>query len=159
MAKAQNLSVDLSRIVKEVGTRLDIFVEELSQDLMEETIKRTPVDTGNLRANWAAYKNNLPDGRQAVPIESASRGAGASKFPPPDPLLISRLNLVANSVKVGDTLFFANNAEYAAAVEFGRRDQPGRVPAAMVRSTVAMAPMIAQQTAQRIRRLREGRFT
>jgi len=154
-AQTQFSTVEVSKLAKEMKVRLDVFVREFAMDLSEEALKRTPVDTGNLRANWTAYKNFLPDGRSAVRLETSGRQAGASKFPPVSPLLISQVNTVANNLDAGDEFFFVNNAEYAAAVEFGRSDQPNRVPAGMVRNTVAMAPQIADQTAKRIKRLRE----
>ena len=72
-------------------------------DIFADTIRATPIDTGQLRNNW-----NTSVGQ---PNLSFSEGRGSSKLP--------QAKSVTESYELGEDIFFANAAPYAMAVEFG----------------------------------------
>ena len=72
-------------------------------DIFADTIRATPVDTGQLRNNW-----NTSIG---LPNLSFKKGRGKGK--------IGEARKVTNDYELGEDIFFANAAPYAMAVEFG----------------------------------------
>lgn len=124
---------DIQRFVELSKKKTEVFAIEFIQDLNEAVVWATPVDTGFLRGSWYAG------------IGTTLAGAG-----PPDPSgqgSVARMNLVAASIKLGDTYYAANGAKYAAAVEYGTKHMH---PRAYVRATLARADSIALRTAQRL---------
>jgi hypothetical protein len=84
------------------------------QDMAEEVIDNTPVDTGFLVANWQPSLE-APD----VSLLLGAYGNGYAE---------SRLGLVIAEIKAGDTFYFTNNAAYARRIEHGfvGKDSLGR---------------------------------
>ena len=95
----------------------------MGEEIGEEVVPATPVDTGFARANW------LP-GLNAPPVVTVTRndktGRGA----------ISRIAVVSRQFKAGDTLYITNNAPYIGALDAGSSPQAkkGFVKAAVARA-------------------------
>ena len=94
------------------GTALDLF---------GRIIKRTPVDTGRLRANWKASINTPSKEITGTKDKTGSKALKDSES-------------VVDRYDFGDSVFFINNLPYAEAIEDGHSDQR---PLGMVKVTVA----------------------
>lgn len=144
MATAFEAAIDA--FVAKAQRRVNGFCVEFVQDLNEEIVRATPVDTGFLRASWWGSIDS-PQIREAVK-GAGDKAAGGT---------VATLNLtVAGQPIAGHIYFLMNGAKYAMRVEYGfvGTDRLGRKynqgPRAFVRGTLARAGQIADATANRI---------
>lgn len=119
--------VQIAAWVAKAKARSREFCVEFVQDLNEEVVRATPVDTGFLRASWWSSIG--------TPIANAGGGS------------IAQMNLVAAAIVPGDVYYAMNGAAYASFVEYGTTKM---APRAFVRGTVARAANIADAAAQRV---------
>ena len=146
MRPPQQFALDVEKFTRQTKGRLEEFTVEFIQDLNEEIVLRTPVDTGFLRASWWSALNARP-GAGAAP---GNDKAGA--------LTVAKLNLTAASIRLGDTYFMTNGAAYAMRLEYGfvGKDSLGRSynqsPRGFVRAVLGRAQSIAAKTAARVGR-------
>lgn len=143
---ADDFEVAIGRFVEKANSRIQGFCIEFVQDINEEIIRATPVDTGFLRASWWGAIDS-PEIRAAVKGAEDKAGSGT----------VARLNLtVATDPVAGHAYFLMNGAKYAMRVEYGfvGTDKLGRrynqAPRAFVRGTLMRADQIAEATAIRI---------
>lgn len=130
---------DAERFARELGVSVDDFVRVVGQELTEEVIRATPVDTGFLRASWTAQLN-APSSQALMDRQSTV---------PPNP--IGEINLVFGAMDAGDVVYVTNGARYAYYVEYGTSRM---TPRAFVRNTLNRLSAITQQAAARIRNMR-----
>ena len=143
------IEFDASKVARRAKVQLDTAAREVLQDLALEVVKRTPVDTGFLRGNWQVSINVPPPSRLVDQGQAEVAYAGSNKFPPVAPQTVARVSSEMSRFDLGDTVYFFNNARYAAVIENGNAT---RRPRAMVRSAIANLDNIAQETITRIRR-------
>lgn len=124
---AETFDVQIARWVEKAKGRVREFCVEFVQDLNEEVVRATPVDTGFLRASWW--------GSIGAPVENAGGGS------------VAQMNLVATTIVPGDVYYVMNGAAYARFVEYGTARM---APRAFVRGTVARADAIAEAAARRV---------
>lgn len=136
-----DFTVNVEQWVAKSRGRMRSFALEFIQDINQAVVEATPVKTGFLRGSWWA-----------------TLGAGGEPGPP-DPsgsVSVSRMNLVAASLKLGDVYSAHNGAAYAARLEFGfeGKDSLGRqyhqAPRAFVRGTLDRAEEFAADAAARV---------
>jgi hypothetical protein len=142
---------DAGNVARRSKVKLETAAREVLQDLALEVVKRTPVDTGFLRGNWQVSVNVPPPSRLVDQGQAEVAYAGSSKFPPVAPQTVARVSSEMSRFDVGDTVYFFNNARYAAVIENGNAT---RRPRAMVRGAVANLPNIAERTIRRIKRIK-----
>lgn len=131
------VTVNMGDAIRKTGRRLETVALEFTQDLAETVVTRTPVDTGFLRGSWFV---SLGEDMATFAGEPDKSGA----------LTIGRVSMDIARANVGtDIINILNSAGYADHVENGTSRM---APRAMVRSTVADAPQIFQDTIRRIRR-------
>lgn len=136
------MRIDAAKIAERAQASVRATVSFIIQDIAEEVVAATPVKTGNLRASWVLGVNSVPSaGQTRTPIASGER------FPSVDPQTVDAISVNMADYQLGDTVFFVNFAAYAAHVEYGTSRTDG---AAMVRTTLARAGVIANQAADRI---------
>lgn len=143
---ADQFTIDISRWTEKVENNLDKFMLEFTQDLAEEVIKNTPVDTGFLRASWTA---NIGSPDTATRGRYAGAKGGGEAVNGGSALSEASTRITANllGVKGGDTVYYTNNAGYGAYVEFGTQFQAGQ---GFVRNAVNKAPTLARNVARRV---------
>lgn len=124
-----SFDVDISRFVKKAGDRIELFLEQFGQDLGEEVVRNTPVDTGFLRGSWTAGINTPGLEEGAIGADSTGR-------------IIANLQ----GIKAGDTLIINNTAEYAVYVEYGDHASAG-----FVRDAVNRAESIAANALRKVK--------
>lgn len=134
---SRNVQAEIQRFSDEVEIATEDFVQMLGQELTEEVIRATPVDTGFLRASWTAQINSPSQ-------EPLKENPGAGGTPP-----VAEINMVFGSMQPGDVVYVTNGARYAAYLEYGTRRFAGHQ--GFVRNTVNRLPQFVQQTAQRIK--------
>lgn len=132
-------SVDISKWAKKTEKNIDRFMLEFTQDLAEEVVTNTPVDTGFLRASWTATVN-IPD----ISTEGAQTGGNAEQA---SSQALTRMTANLIGVKGGDTVYYTNNANYGIFVEYGTSRFEGR---AFVRNAVSKAGTLAKNAARRV---------
>lgn len=88
-----------------VGTKLDALARVSCQDLSEEVIDNTRVDTGFLVGNWQPSLN-----APTLSVDETGTGNGYAQ---------SKMGLVIASLKAGDVYYYVNNAAYARRREHG----------------------------------------
>ena len=140
---------DVGNIARRSKVKLETAAREVLQDLALDVVKRTPVDTGFLRGNWQVSITAPPPSKLVDSGKPEAVYAGSSKFPAVAPQTVARVSSEISRLDIGDTLYFTNNARYAAVIENGNAN---RRPRAMVRSAIANLDNIAQETITRIRR-------
>ncbi|NBW08351.1 MAG: hypothetical protein EBR82_10020 [Caulobacteraceae bacterium] len=123
---------DMSDWVKRAKQKSERFYRAFCQDLNNEIITTTPIDTGFARNHWFTSINtpvafNLEKGQRANPEAQTAQ-------------------TVAN-LKVGDKFISGNNVAYILPLEYGHSQQ---APNGMVRIAIAKADQIAQATLMRI---------
>lgn len=89
--------------------------------IFSSVIKRTPVKTGALRANWQLGINEKPTGT----VTSGGKVYGSA---------IGPVKAGTDGAKIGDTLYLVNNLPYAQVIENGSSKQ---APHGMVKLAVA----------------------
>jgi hypothetical protein len=132
--KYNRKTIQLRDLAKHGRVSLETFAKEVTQELAEEVIKRTPVDTGFLRGSWFSALNTATGFFSGAADKGGRTTAGQVK------LKISQL-------KIGDTVYVLNGARYAAIVETGTSKQ---APNGFVRTTVNDARAIAERVARRL---------
>jgi hypothetical protein len=103
---------DLNKLAKELNADLGKVKRKVTLDLFTKIVRRTPVDTGRLRGNWAVGDGSPPQGtteNTGVPIPTAT----LSDFGP---------------------AYIVNNLPYAVRIEYGYSNQ---APSGMVRLALA----------------------
>lgn len=131
--------IDIQKWIKKVSDNVDNFMLEFTQDLAEEVVTNTPVDTGFLRASWTANTNS-PDLSSIGAETNGNEGAATTAS-------LSRITANLIGVQGGDIVYYTNNAEYGAHVEFGTSRQAGQ---GFVRDAVAKAETLANNAAKRV---------
>ena len=131
-----DFAADISKWVKKAKDRNDAFVAEFTQDVAEEVVRLSPVDTGFFRNAWVGEIGTpnldyLPDASQVSP-------SGVN----PD------IAIILSNARAGDVVYINNNAPYANRLEYGYSDQ---APNGMVRITVAKADSIARNALRKVK--------
>ncbi|SDJ34278.1 Bacteriophage HK97-gp10, putative tail-component [Bradyrhizobium sp. Rc2d] len=127
--------LEIANWVSRVKVDMDEAFRGLALEVARRIIERTPVESGNARGAWVAAVNGMPT---AGDPPDDTDGAAT----------LARIAAVIATAKVGDTIFIANNADYAHALEFGKSDQS---PGGMVRVTLMEAQAIAGQVVAKLR--------
>ena len=134
----ERFSADLAEFANTLGIELDKAIRKVSLDVFTGIVKKTPVDKGALRANWAIGVNKEVTKRpldKGVKLSAGAAESAAMKD-------VSHLS----KVKAGDRVIISNNMPYARVVEYGeiKGDGPKTVggyskqaPRGMVRVTLA----------------------
>lgn len=115
MSDARLFKMHLTEYANKFGVAMDALARQTAQELSENVVADTPVDTGFLRSSWQPALNGITAGQGSA----IAGGAAAAK-------VMASVGIVASDMKAGDTYFFTNNAEYALHVEFGTVNMAGR---------------------------------
>lgn len=106
----------LERRLKSVTKGLSKFVLSIERNIIDavatEVVLRTPVDTGYARGNWTPGINAPP----IAPVTTLDPAAVASP---------ARINSVATFLRLGDTFYITNNADYIGLLDRGYSPQAG----------------------------------
>ena len=104
----------LQRRLDRVATGLGNFVLSIERNIIEEVatevVERTPVETGFARGNWTPGLNAAP----LVPVTTLDPTAAASP---------ARINSLAQFLRLGDTFYITNNADYIGLLNAGYSPQ------------------------------------
>lgn len=106
--------------VQQTRARMGAVVKTATENVVEEIVSRTPVDTGFLRASLTASLDGPLPMRNALPAD-----AQPGMFDAP-----TGYSLVIEGAELGQTIWVTFTAAYASFVEYGTKVQN---PAAMVR--------------------------
>jgi len=114
------MELDLAKAADLIDVSVGLVLKKVVFDLGRGIIKRTPVDTGTARANWAATQGGTP----APPTRKFSGGKRAAG---------DQARGTMNQLVFGDpysSYFWSNSLPYIEALEFGHSTQ---APEGMVR--------------------------
>jgi hypothetical protein len=138
---SEQFSISIDKFVKKAQGNTDRFMLEFTQDIAENVVTKSPVDTGFFRSNWKANIGSVEIGPERKP-KDFNLGASAATSQ-------ALGNITANLIGVdgGDVVYITNNADYARKLEYGWSNQ---APEGMVRITIAKAPSIAREVLKRI---------
>lgn len=140
----RQFEIDIAAFVKKTEKKLDSFMLEFTQDLAEEVIKATPVDTGFLRGSWFANIGS-PDVNYLGSFKGPEGGKEAINGQPAMMQAINTITLKLKDVKAGHVIYYTNNVQYGPNVEFGSYRSSG-----FVRRTVARAKSIAEEALRKV---------
>lgn len=129
----ETFSIQFHQITDDIKGKIDRVVSEILQDLNEEIVRATPVDTGFLRGSWWASIGN-----PSVSGGAIDKSGG---------IAVARMNIVAAGVMPGQTYYAMNGAAYARYVEYGTSKM---APRSFVRQTMAKAVIIAELAIARV---------
>ena len=127
MSEGSNFSKNIRQWVEKTKSNGDKFVRNFCQDLFNEVIVKTPVDTGFARNHWFTSVNTATLG------DSSNSQAQAVQ--------------ALAGVKIGDVIYLSNNAAYIRRLEYGWSQQ---APNGMVRVALSRADVIAQDALRRM---------
>jgi hypothetical protein len=97
---------DIEKFARKVNTDSEKVFRGTSIAMFSSIVKRTPVDTGRLRANWQLDINRDPQEQ----LDKADKGGGST---------ITDGATTANRATTKDSIFIVNNLPYAQAIEDG----------------------------------------
>lgn len=121
--------------IEVIHTKMEKVMTNSAERLMKAIIKDTPVDTGQLRGNWQASLDTA--------INSPLIG---TVDPNGDPTIQKSFSAISN-YNIKSSIYFTNNLDYAARIEFGRYSK--KAPAGMMRINVRKFNGIVQDEARR----------
>ena len=110
-SNGEQFKLNISGFVKKSKLAPNVVLRKIAIDLFSNVIKRTPVDTGMLRANWQVGLGSAPEGTVAFSDKSGSRA-------------IQQVAAKAAQARWGTSIFLVNNLPYALVVEFGGYPDP-----------------------------------
>ena len=95
----------MAQVSEHLQEKMETHVRAKLLDIFTDTIMATPVDTGRLRNNWMTSLGMVDTGIRGGRGKGGASTKGAKEM--------------MGSFELGDTVFFANNLPYAAAIEDG----------------------------------------
>lgn len=126
---------DFAKILARAGDRADQVVRDVTLDVGEAIINRSPVDTGRFRGNWNYSAVTINTG-----TSSGADKTGASA--------IGKIQTGLTAWKPGETIYITNSLPYAQRLETGWSQQ---APAGMVRLTVMEFRQYVAKAAREVR--------
>lgn len=114
------MELDLAKAADLLDVSVGLVLKKVVFDLGRGIIKRTPVDTGTARANWAATQGSMPAPPTAT-FSGSKRAAG------------DQARGTMNQLVFGDpysSYFWSNSLPYIEPLEYGHSK---KAPAGMVR--------------------------
>lgn len=127
------LSRRLDKVADRLADGITRYVVILGEEIAEELVPNTPVDTGYARGNWRP-SINAPS---PVPV---------SFLDPTGAATIARIKATARQFRPGDTLFIVNRAPYIGRLNAGSSPQ---APAGFVQESIATGRRRAASRANR----------
>lgn len=107
----EKFKLNISGFVQKAKLAPTLVLRKIALDLFTAVIKRTPVDTGMLRANWQVGIGSAPQGTVSFSDKSGSRA-------------IQQVAAMATKAEWGTSIFLVNNLPYATVVEYGAYPDP-----------------------------------
>lgn len=131
-----SFSGDINKFSDRVNQAISAIVRGTSLEIYRAIVRRTPVRTGRLRANWQVQINSPAQGEINSTNAQNTIRAGETKI---------------KQFRVGDTVYINNNLPYAKVIEDGRIGNKGskQAPNGMVKVTIAEYQLIVQRNALR----------
>jgi hypothetical protein len=141
-------SKDVSKFIQRAQDKQRKFVVELVQDMMEDIIDQTPIDTGFARASWFTGINKIIE---KEPKQSGTGPKGGPKFGDFEGLKAENI-IALLKYAPGDRIYLSNSAPYIRDLEFGRANYKLKPPGrhGWVRGIVNNADSYAETVLQRI---------
>ena len=136
MSKPSSFLVDLSKLIQEKKQYAENIVVGSTIQLYKTIVLKTPVDTGQLVANWQIGLNTKPTGTIAMndPDRGSTSLAGAKA--------IAQWSIKDKSI------WIVNNLDYAYAIEYGKSKV--KAPQGMVRVSLQEFDRIFKGTAMTV---------
>ena len=129
-------ALQLAQFQADTEQRALLTIKRIVLEMFKRVMQRTPVDTGNARANWDIGINAIPDGFEAT-VETGELGDISQRA-------FAKGLTEFESFKIGDTAYIVNNVEYIGFLEDRRSDQ---APNGMVKITVREFQTIVDELA------------
>lgn len=139
MANGQTFKAQLGAWAQQVPQKMDALARQTSQQVSENVITSTPVDTGFLRSSW----------QPSIGRPEAAAGAAGKQDQS-----LAAVGLVISGMRAGQVYYLINNAAYAKRIEFGfvgqdslgrNYNQQGRF---MVTDNVKRWPVVVESVAK-----------
>lgn len=129
---SNQFNVEWDRAILKAKKNIQKIIREASGELFADIILYTPVDTGALRGAWVASLNS-PDLKDVDTLDKVGADTAFKAL------------YAISQFKVGDTIYMANNKDYAEYIEYGHSSQ---APAGMVRVNIIRFNSILEKTAK-----------
>lgn len=126
-------SADLSKFVQKAKGNVDQAVRDITVEVAQRLVERTPVESGTARGNWTASIGGFTAAATGNPDKD-----GADT--------VAHITEAVAGAKAGDVVFITNTLPYIRELEHGSSKQ---APAGMVSVTVAEFTAIADQAARK----------
>ena len=110
--KGKSFKADVRQFAENLQLDILTVMRKLALDALNGTIRRTPVDTGRLRASWRVNLNS-PDTGTVAPEAAPGGSPGA----PADAQQVNEALGKMKALKIGDSIHISNSVEYAEFVE------------------------------------------
>jgi len=130
MANGRTFNADIKAWAAQFPGKMDALARQTSQQVSENVIASTPVDTGFLRSSW----------QPSIGAPEAAKGAPGAQSQ-----AANAVALTVARMKAGQVYYLTNNANYAKHVEFGTSKMSGRF---MVTDNVKRWPFVVESVAK-----------
>jgi hypothetical protein len=105
-------NADLKKFSKLIDVKIETVAKKVALEIFKGVIKRTPVDTGTLRANWAIGRVTAESPGHTIKGTRLSRQAAST-------LAFATIGNLAG-LEPYERILIVNNLPYAEVVEFGK---------------------------------------
>lgn len=122
--------------VRETEQRMTAVFRQASQEVIQDMVNRTPVDTGFARASVVVSTSAMPS------IDPNKKGADGASYTPD----VTEISLAIAGAEIGQTIFAGYTAAYAPALEYGHSKQ---APNGMVRLAAQRWPAVVAEVSAR----------
>jgi len=112
---ADNFAQQVKAFRDKALSNVDAVVQDITVSVATSLVEKSPVDTGQLRANWQFGAGVIPDG----------------EFPDTDPEGEETIEALTEAIKdtpAGGVTYLVNNLPYAPVIEYGLYPNPPKRP-------------------------------
>ena len=104
MANGRTFIAELRNFAQRFPQKMDALARQTCQQVSENVIKDTPVDTGFLRSSW----------QPSIGQPESAKGSAGNEAQAQ-----AQINLTIAQMRAGQVYYLTNNAVYAKRIEFG----------------------------------------
>lgn len=138
VANFQQFSAEMEQMAKDVEIDANTFKRRLGLEVLDNVIRRSPVDTGRFRGNWQVSLNK-PASSELARKDTANGppdNGSAGLAPRGDPTFFDEQGAIG-AAEPGDDIYINNNVPYAQVLEEGMPGGSKQAPQGIVARTIA----------------------
>ena len=121
---------DLKGFEDKLDKRINLFIDDVEDEILTSIVMGTPVDTGRLRANWQ-------------PTLRSPSTFSVNQFDQDGGSTIAKVESFISKLNGGRLIYFTNNIEYGPGIEYEGRSR-FKAPLGMLRKNAIRFPAVVK---------------